>query len=89
MKKHLLRVNLSNRSCREEEIPIQILEKYIGGKGLAAHYLYKELKAATDPLSPENKVGRIRHPYLEGKKNKVPPKIHGFALATCARFDAP
>jgi aldehyde:ferredoxin oxidoreductase len=56
MNKYLLRVNLANESLTEEEISREILEKYIGGKGFAAHYLYKELKPETDPLSPENKL---------------------------------
>jgi aldehyde:ferredoxin oxidoreductase len=56
MKKKLLRVNLSNRSFSEEEIPPQILEKYIGGKGLAAHYAYRELKPGIDPMGVENKL---------------------------------
>ncbi|NIM97450.1 MAG: hypothetical protein GTO24_05015, partial [candidate division Zixibacteria bacterium] len=56
MEKYLLRVNLSERSFIREEISRGILEKYIGGKGLAAYYAYKELKPGMDPFSPENKL---------------------------------
>lgn len=52
----LLRVNLSEGSIKEEIIPPQLINNYIGGKGLAAYYLYKEVKAKVDPLSPDNKV---------------------------------
>jgi len=52
----LLRVNLSEGSIKEETIPSQLINNYIGGKGLAAYYLYTEVKAKVDPLSPANKV---------------------------------
>lgn len=50
----LLRVNLTDRSCKEEMIPDQVLEKNLGGKGLATHLLIEKLPADTDPLSPDN-----------------------------------
>ncbi len=54
--KSLLRVNLEKRSFKAEAIPDEIIRKYIGGKGLAAHYAYKELPKGVDPLAPENKL---------------------------------
>lgn len=56
MKRCLLRLDLSGMSFRTEEIPQEILESYIGGKGLAAHYLCEELKPGLDSLGPENKL---------------------------------
>ena len=44
MEKLLLRVNLTDGSCKEEQIPPEVLRNFIGGKGLAAYYAYKELK---------------------------------------------
>jgi len=52
----ILRVNLSERSVKEEYIPKEVTEKYIGGKGFAAYYLYKELASNVEPLSPGNKL---------------------------------
>jgi len=52
----LLRVNLSNRNILIEKIPNSLLTKYIGGKGLAAYYMYKEISKNCDPLSAENKL---------------------------------
>jgi len=52
----ILRVDLSKKTIKEEYVPIKIIEKYIGGKGLAAYYLYKELEPKVDPLSPKNKL---------------------------------
>ncbi len=52
----LLRVNLTNRTVRVEEIPNAQLLKFIGGAGLAARMLYDELEPGIDPLSHRNKV---------------------------------
>jgi aldehyde:ferredoxin oxidoreductase len=50
----LLRVNLTHGTSRVEDIPRQWLEEYVGGRGLAARYLYEEMDPAVDALSPEN-----------------------------------
>ena len=52
----ILRVDLTERKVEEEEVPEEVVEKFIGGKGLSAYYLYNEVKAGTDPLSPDNKL---------------------------------
>ncbi|TFG29075.1 hypothetical protein EU528_10235 [Candidatus Thorarchaeota archaeon] len=50
----ILWVDLSSKTTRIEEIPSQIYEKFIGGKGLGAYLLYKFLEPQIDPLSPDN-----------------------------------
>jgi aldehyde:ferredoxin oxidoreductase len=50
----LLRVDLSSRSTSVETIPREWLRDYIGGRGLAARYLYEEVNPKVDPLSPDN-----------------------------------
>ena len=52
----IIRVNLTLRTIKVEDIPNGQLRKYIGGAGLAARMLYNELPAGVDPLSPQNKV---------------------------------
>ncbi len=52
----LLRVNLTEGKISVEDIPEEILLKYIGGRGLAVKYLWDELPRGIDPLSPENKL---------------------------------
>jgi aldehyde:ferredoxin oxidoreductase len=52
----ILRIDLSNGRLEEEEIPDSLVEKFVGGKGLASHYIYKEIKPGVDPFSPENKL---------------------------------
>ncbi|MBM4000490.1 MAG: aldehyde ferredoxin oxidoreductase family protein [Planctomycetes bacterium] len=52
----LLRVNLTTGKCASEPIPDAWLREYVGGRGLAARYLFEELDPTVDPLSPENKL---------------------------------
>lgn len=52
----ILRVDLSNDKIEEEEVPDSVIEKFVGGKGLATYLMYREIKPGTDPLSPENKL---------------------------------
>lgn len=52
----LLRVNLTAGTCRPEAIPRDWLEEYIGGRGLAARYLYEEMDPRADALSPDNRL---------------------------------
>ncbi len=50
----LLRVNLSARTWTAEPISDDVLTRYLGGKGLAAHLLLENGPAAVDPLAPES-----------------------------------
>ncbi len=50
----LLRVDLSTREVTSVSVPEQWRERYLGGKGLGARYLYDELDPGTDPLGSEN-----------------------------------
>ena len=52
----LLRVNLTDGTHKVEEIPEDWRHEYVGGRGLAARYLYEELDPKVDPLAPENKL---------------------------------
>lgn len=50
----ILRVDLSTGDLRRERIGAALLAKYVGGKGLGAHYLATELPPGADPLGPAN-----------------------------------
>ncbi len=52
----LLRVDLNSGHTGVEAIPQEWLTQYIGGRGLAARYLYQEMDPATDALAPDNKL---------------------------------
>ncbi len=49
-----LEVNLSTGSIEFKETPMDIMEKYIGGKWFASYYLLKNLNPSIDPFSPDN-----------------------------------
>ncbi|WP_022852576.1 aldehyde ferredoxin oxidoreductase family protein [Thermodesulfatator atlanticus] len=50
----ILRVNLSTGEIKKEEIPEDLLRKFIGGRGLASYYLSQLMDPKAEPLSPEN-----------------------------------
>ncbi len=52
----ILRINLSERKVRIQNIDSEVLLKFIGGRGLAAKILWDELEPGVDPLSPYNKL---------------------------------
>ncbi|MCK5265605.1 MAG: aldehyde ferredoxin oxidoreductase, partial [Candidatus Thorarchaeota archaeon] len=50
----ILWVDLTNKTSRTEDLPSEVYENYIGGKGLGAYLLYRSLAAKTEPLGPDN-----------------------------------
>jgi len=51
----IARVNLTRGRVTYEELPDEVIEKLIGGKGLGYYLIYREVPPGTDPLSPANK----------------------------------
>ncbi len=51
----ILRINLSLNEITVAELP-KIIDKFLGGKGLGAYFLTRELSSGIDPLGPENKI---------------------------------
>lgn len=52
----ILRVNLSEGTCKSEPLNMEWAEKYLGQRGLASKYLVEEIDPKCDPLGPENKL---------------------------------
>ena len=52
----LLRVDLTSGRIAVEAIRPDWLRDFVGGRGLAARYLYEEIDPRVDPLSPGNKL---------------------------------
>lgn len=50
----VLFVDVGTGETREEALDRDAARDFIGGRGLGAYYLFKNLVAGTDPLSPEN-----------------------------------
>jgi aldehyde:ferredoxin oxidoreductase len=52
----LLRIDLTTGAHGEEEIPRRFYTQYLTARGLGVKYLYDELEAGIDPLSPQNRL---------------------------------
>ncbi|MBN2439578.1 MAG: aldehyde ferredoxin oxidoreductase family protein [Deltaproteobacteria bacterium] len=50
----LLDINLGSGSYTLEEIPADVVAKFVGGRGLGSYLLYNSTQKGIDPLSPEN-----------------------------------
>jgi aldehyde:ferredoxin oxidoreductase len=50
----MLRINLSNKTWKEEPLPEEMARDFIGGAGFGIKLLFDEVKAGTDPLGPDN-----------------------------------
>ena len=75
----IIRIDLSNKKVKCENIPAALLRKFMGGKGLAAHYLYNENPPGCDPLSPDNLLAIMNGP-LTGA-----PATNCVNFAVCAK----
>jgi aldehyde:ferredoxin oxidoreductase len=52
----VLRVDLTHRTYRAEELDPSLAKAFIGGRGLNVYRLYWEVPPGVDPLGPENKL---------------------------------
>jgi len=55
-KMKVLRIDLAKRDYRTGELNEDIVEKLMGGRGIASYILWDELEGGVDPLSPDNKL---------------------------------
>jgi len=66
----LLRVDLTNRTTKVEDIREDDLKKYLGGAGLSAEILRREIKGKIDAYDPQNRVifacGAFQTPKVPG-----------------------
>jgi aldehyde:ferredoxin oxidoreductase len=52
----ILRIDLTDRTVRTEHPGEKFFRRFLGGRGIIAYYLLKEVPAGADPLGPENKL---------------------------------
>ncbi len=52
----VLRVNLTEGTCKSEPLNMEWAQAYLGQRGLATKYLSEEIDPRVDPLSPDNKL---------------------------------
>ena len=58
-----LRINLSDRTYRIEELSEEIFKKYLLGRGIGDYILFKEVDPTVVPYSPENKLVFATGPF--------------------------
>ena len=58
----ILRVDLTAKVCKVENLDLNLAKKFIGGRGLGSKMLFDEIDPMVDPLSPGNKVIIITGP---------------------------
>ena len=51
-----LRIDLSTGRIDKEKLDLELATKFIGGRGLASHFLTQEVDPETEPLDPANKL---------------------------------
>ncbi|NHJ14629.1 MAG: hypothetical protein EAX95_13200 [Candidatus Thorarchaeota archaeon] len=74
----VLWVDLSKKETRIEELDEEVSKMFIGGKGLGAYLLYRELSAGIDPLGPDNILL-----FLNGPLQGLPaPSVGRWTLVT-------
>ena len=74
----VLWIDLTSESTREENLDSSIYENFIGGKGLGAYLLYRELEAGIDALGPDNVLL-----FLTGPLQGLPaPNVGRWTLVT-------
>ncbi|MCX5906935.1 MAG: hypothetical protein NTY64_07050, partial [Deltaproteobacteria bacterium] len=52
----ILRIDLSSLKVCEEELSFKKIEKYVGGTGLGARYLYDEVPPGVEWNDPANRL---------------------------------
>jgi len=52
----VLRVDLTNKTFKIEDVPEDVWKMFVGGSGFGAKILLEEVPPKIDPLSPENKI---------------------------------
>lgn len=63
----ILTVDLTSNTVRTEEISEELARKFIGGSGLAAHYLMEMTTPDTAPFDPENPLIFMTGPFCGTK----------------------
>ena len=52
----ILRIDLTQGTCKVEEMPTYLMQEYIGGRGMCTRILFDEIDPRIDALSPHNKL---------------------------------
>src|SRR5665811_613043 len=79
----VLRIDLTAGTAAREDVPKEVLSSFIGGKGLAAHYLAKELPSGESPdFHDRSHLGHLRR-ELPARSGDQEPNHRGIPGYLC------
>ena len=76
----ILHVNLSEKKCFQEPLPLDVVNSFIGGRGFNVWYLFNHLPVNTAPLAPEN-ILMLSCGVLTGSSAPTASRLHLNALS--------
>lgn len=83
----VLKINLSRSSFELETLPDEVYEKFLGGAGLVAYYLWRECPAGTTAFDPENRLILAAGP-MQGIKQTGASKWAAGAISPSINMNA-
>lgn len=83
----VLKVDLTRGSFQVEALPDEVYEKFLGGAGLVAYYLWRECPAGTTAFGPENRLILAAGP-MQGIKQTGASKWSAGAISPSINMNA-
>ena len=83
----ILRVDLTNGTCKPEQMPDEIYEKFLGGAGMSAYMLWRECPRGTTAFDPANRLTFAPGP-MQGLKQSGAAKWTAGAISPAINMNA-
>jgi aldehyde:ferredoxin oxidoreductase len=83
----ILKVDLTNRTCKAEQLPDEVYEKFLGGAGMNAYILWRECPRGTTAFDPANRLTLAAGP-MQGIKQTGAAKWTGGAISPSINMNA-
>ncbi len=83
----ILRVDLTNGTCKPEQMPDDIYEKFLGGAGMSAYMLWRECPRGTTAFDPANRLTFAPGP-MQGLKQSGAAKWTAGAISPAINMNA-
>ena len=83
----ILRVDLSNGTCKTKQMPDEIYEKFLGGAGMNAFILWRECPRGTTAFNPANRLTFAPGP-MQGLKQSGAAKWTAGAISPSINMNA-
>ncbi|NVL92004.1 MAG: aldehyde ferredoxin oxidoreductase family protein [Desulfobacterales bacterium] len=83
----ILRVDLSNNTCKSEQLSEEVYEKFLGGSGMSAYMLWRESPRGTTAFDPANRLTLAPGP-MQGARQTGAGKWTGGAISPSINLNA-